>query len=112
MVNFVMLRKPHVVPPVPERFWAPGHRTHCVTGESWDVGCQFEVVDGVHGKVLRMVEGGVTGYESFYIEERHLNPEEWKDGWTANAGTPRFWDTLHISRENMLAVMEWAKGKL
>ena len=113
MVNFARSIKPHVIPAVAERFCAQGQRTHCTTGEIWAVRCVFEVIDGQHGKVLRLAEGGVTGHESFYISG------EVRDGlldevgpWCANAITPRHWDGLVIDAENMTAVRTWAKEKI
>lgn len=115
MVSFAKLMKPHVIAAVPERFWVQGTRTNCSTGESKIIGCQFEVQQGTHGKVLQIVDGGVTGYESFYIsgyKAPDLIVFSGLGHWLACAGTKDRWDELLIDAENMNALRVWAKGKL
>lgn len=110
------LIKPRVIPAVPERFQVKGKRTHCSTGEVKHVACVMELEFSERGVVLKMVEGGVTGYESMYVYGSHAAPDVLerlgKKPWWANAGTKGSWDELEIDEENMAALTVWVKEKL
>ena len=73
-------------------FWSPpacaGHK-----GEWW----------------IRIIEGGVTGYESCRVE--WVLKEELSGVWLACAGTDNRWDTLLITKHEMGHVRCWLKRK-
>lgn len=86
-----------------------GIRTSCVTGERRPVHLVFEIVPSSWspGKtVLAIAQGGVTGYESFTLDDRTLRGMS--GHWPANVLTegPDGWDGLAVFAE----VMEGVRG--
>ncbi len=77
-----------------------GVRTRLPSGEPREVELVVELRDGHSGKVFAVVEGWVTGYESFYVEDM-LNGPIPLDGWGACAGTDHRWDRLMIPFDQM-----------
>jgi len=59
------------------------------------------LVEGKDGAVIKILEGGVTGYESFYLADY----KPWPDGWCACAGTDGRWDTLVISKDDLASAI-------
>lgn len=119
-MHFANLIRPHRIPPVPERFCVKGIRTHNRTKEKTAVRCVFEVRfvdshDGNSGWVLKIVEGGVTGFESFYLTgplaTRNVLNEMAKRGWAANFGGMGY-DALDIDADNMEALARWVREQL
>lgn len=87
-----------------------GIRTSCVTGERRPVHLVFEIVPSSWspGKmVLTIAQGGVTGYESFTLDDRTLRGMSGR--WPANVLTegPGGWDGLEVSEEAMRTVREF-----
>ena len=79
-----------------------------MTGEKQQVELEWEVEEGLHGKVFRLV-GGPTGYESFYIDfdgkcDTRTGLMK-KKGWCACMGDVGFkfprYDKLVIPAEEM-----------
>jgi hypothetical protein len=64
--------------------------------------------------ILKVLEGGVTGYESMYLESPNVE-EVLAHGWNACAGTVGRWDALFIPPESIqrvllaFAVTKWTK---
>jgi hypothetical protein len=65
-----------------------------------------------------IVDGGVTGYESFCISKVDLDETEktkermLKDGWSACAGTEGRWDRLFIPADSMKEIYNsWERQK-
>jgi hypothetical protein len=56
-------------------------------------------------KVLSIIEGGVTGYEGFYIKDASIARMR-IGGWTACMGTASRWDRLMVSAESMGKVFD------
>jgi hypothetical protein len=81
---------------------------------SKDIESEVEVIVRIedhrseHGGVIfRIVEGGVTGWESFFVTDRNLRAT-CLDGWNACAGTRGRWDSLFIPPDQMrLAFDQW-----
>lgn len=66
------------------------------------------IVESEGEKVLKIEEGGVTGYESFYLS--HAEIKNLCDyGWLACMGTPGSWDRLFISGLEMKKALEFFK---
>ena len=82
-----------------------GERTSCCTGRTKHVRLVLE--DYYSASLgewwVRIVEGGVTGYESANVER--LLKYGRGSGWLACAGTKMSWDTLEISQSEMAQVI-------
>lgn len=80
-------------------------RTSCLTGKSKVVEVKIDRVyhESLNSGWIRIVSGGVTGYESM----REDNVKEMTEGWCACAGTKNRWDTLFIPAEEMLQIADW-----
>lgn len=70
----------------------------------------FELTTGQmsaeRGPVFRIVDGGVTGYESFYLND--FNPSSTKDvTWVACMGTWQSWDQLVVPDESMRKMFDY-----
>lgn len=89
-------------------------RRNCSTGEETST----EVTLGLYANVLRIIDGGITGYESFYIDDTSekvlkklglgdLSIVQGKPsgtlrhGWVACAGSKDHWDSLFVSSSSM-----------
>jgi hypothetical protein len=107
-MNFAKLIKPGIIPAVPERFRLKGKRTHASTGEERFVVCTAEIT--ADRRALYIVEGGVTGHESFLLEPRNMDTIA--EGWCACAGTTDRWDKLEFDAENMTALVAWIRVSL
>lgn len=78
-----------------------GILTNCVTSEEKEVELEY-LIELRDGKRIFSLLNGVTGWESFCIDSEYSNIEEMKEcGWLACAGTPRRYDKLFISAEEM-----------
>lgn len=60
----------------------------------------FELIASSGEPWLKIVDGGVTGYESISIKDL-LRHEDWSTGWSCCAGTKGRWDSLRINGEDM-----------
>lgn len=110
-MNFEDLTTPGAIPPVPERFRMKGTRTHATTDAKRSVRCEAELRDRGNGEfALWIVEGGVTGFESFVVSEQVLN--DIANGWLACAGTKDRWDRLEFDAANCVALVAWIRNKL
>lgn len=75
------------------------HRTNCSTGEKtfeWHR-AKIKLSPSV-GWCVELTPG-ITGYESFIIEDFMRKPPE--AGWHACAGTPGSWDTLFVPQAEL-----------
>ena len=81
------------------------YRTRLNTNDTRKVSVTFRVVPADQKQLgnpsLEEVEGGVTGYESFYIDQYIRWLDLMNFGWRACAGTPGSWDELWIPAESM-----------
>jgi len=94
-------------------FWEPplskikGIRTNCVTGAEKENELEYEIreVGWKPNSKAFFLHGGVTGYESFLLEDVDV---QWmaEKGWRACAGTQNRWDSLYIPAEEMRRVFE------
>jgi len=86
---------------------ATAKRTDAFSGEERDTIVTIRLRDTDYGKVLEIVRGGVTGYESFYLDHymglRHSG--HLMNGWLACAGTKNRWDKLEISESEMVEAL-------
>lgn len=57
------------------------------------------------GTFFYIEEGGVTGYESFYLEDALIS-DLCARGWSACAGTEGRWDSMFISGAEMRRALE------
>lgn len=74
-------------------------RTDCMSGLSTQHPVTLVIEDGKAGLVVRIIKGGVTGYESFYLSSWNKHPPH--TDWIACVGTKGRWDRLEISSEEM-----------
>jgi len=109
VVDFNKLIKPHVIKPVAERFCVRGIRTKHNAPDIRYVRCVFEFTKKESGWTAVMVEGGVTGFESF-TDSAEL--DVLTRGWTACFGTRGSWDKLEIEAAAMTALVGWIKEKI
>ena len=73
----------------------------CRTGEKRDVEVDYEIAFVKGERIFRLI-GGVTGYESFYIDNEYTNLAAMcEGGWLACAGTKDRYDRLTIPAEEM-----------
>jgi len=94
-------------------------RGNCSTGKESSVEVTFEL----EGAVLSIVKGGVTGFESFYVDDRskailkkmgleHLPIAQGhcsdviEHGWMACGGTKGRWDSLFVPATSIQEVAE------
>lgn len=66
----------------------------------------FELITSSGEPYLKIVDGGVTGYESISIKDL-LRHEDWTTGWSCCAGTKSRWDSLRISGKDMEELREY-----
>lgn len=66
--------------------WVDGYRVNCVTGERKDLKIYYRIDDGYSGKCFQILNG-VTGYESFYVQDLLRPRPETFDYWVACAMT-------------------------
>lgn len=79
-------------------------RTHCFNGSisSVEIRCSLRVLP--NGQVFAIEEGGVTGYETFYIKDfmsQRTRRGEPSCEWVACVGTRERWDRLVVSDGEM-----------
>ncbi len=81
-------------------------RTDCVTKEQREVSIGLELEQGVHGPIISITKGSVTGYESFYYEDflKHWDKDK---AWCACAGMTGKWDKLEIPSSEMIKAMNF-----
>lgn len=83
-----------------------GLRTNCLTGKTEDVELIYSV-RGRNNKRLFRLHGGVTGYESFYIEDAGMSLDDLMNyGWVACAGIKDGQDKLVIPAPEMRRVLK------
>ena len=102
-----------------------GTRVCCLTSKArkvdlaWQVARQetddedpgTEGLKAFNGRLIFQLEGGPTGYESFYIDEDGANLRMMAaKGWTACFGTKDRWDRLEIAATAMAKVEAAVKG--
>ena len=56
--------------------------------------------------ILEIAEGGVTGYESFFLVEKSIVRMAYED-WTACMGTPGVWDKLVVPWTSMRIIYDY-----
>ena len=91
-----------------EKIAVPAKRTRVATdGLEEDVVVQISVYeDHEDGYTLRIVEGGVTGYESYCLDENTVDRNMGRD-WIACMGTKGRWDRLVVPWSSMKTVYEY-----
>lgn len=88
-----------------------GIRTDAWSREVREVELKYEIRKSYNEKddAFFIIEGGVTGYESFIIEDDNLNRMALK-GWTACMGTftgpSGRWDKLMVEADEMKKVLD------
>lgn len=81
-----------------------GILTDCNDGKETIVDLEYEIEER-DGRRLFQLLNGVTGYESFYIDQDNANLNRMKEkGWLACAGTKGRWHRLFIPAEEMMRV--------
>ena len=80
----------------------PATRTDCHSNKAKSVLVTFGLTDRPSGLVIHIINGGVTGYESFYLKSFKRG-----SAWCACFGTENVWDRLEISKENMTVVIDF-----
>ena len=82
-------------------------RTHCVTGVKTvvDIVLEKRWYESLDGWSIWIIEGGVTGYESFMFDNM-----DWSTAWSACAGTRDRWDELLVSADEMKKIYEEMKN--
>jgi hypothetical protein len=80
-------------------------RTHHTSSVTREVQLTVEVNDRELGKAFEVVQGGVTGYEGFYLEGVPL-ADVFARGWCVCIGTPGRWDTLYVLGAEMKRAFE------
>ncbi len=75
----------------------------CYGAREWrKVRVTLALREGPQGTILQVIGGGVTGFESFYLNGMTSWSEKHQDQqWVACAGTVGQWDTLCISALEM-----------
>ncbi len=78
-------------------------RRACSGACEWsDVTVTLALREDLHGTVLEVTDGCVTGYESFYLNGMTSWSAKWQaQAWTACAGMTGSWDTLRICASEM-----------
>jgi len=71
-------------------------------GQTREVSLKWEVLDRPHGYAF-MLRGGVTGFESFYVNSY---PGLFEADWWACAGSTGRWDSLVISKAEMMKIRQ------
>ncbi len=78
-----------------------GILTNCVTNEEREVELEY-VISLRNGERIFSLLNGVTGWESFHIDNQYTNLNDMKEsGWLACIGTPRKYDKLFVPAEEM-----------
>lgn len=92
----------------PDFFAKPikGFRTNCITGHKEEVSLKYLFETRPDGRTIFTLFGGVTGYESFTIDEYLDLDMCFSKGWYACAGTKGRWDSLFIPAEEMVSAFE------
>ena len=76
-----------------------GILTDCIDGTVREVEVDYKIYESNGRKAFQLI-GGVTGYESFYLDSEYLD-KMLENGWTACAGTKNKYDRLFIPAEEM-----------
>jgi hypothetical protein len=80
-------------------------RTSAFTAVETEVSIDCEVRKGHDGKDwIYIVNGGITGYESMPLDE--LDKAISSDGWLANFGTRRRWDSMLVPSHELMFLKE------
>lgn len=87
-----------------------GILTDCVTNKESIIELEYEINEKDDHSLVFQLINGVTGYESFYIDD-YAEENMPMFGWLACAGTPKRWDTLFIPAEEMKKVFDELKIK-
>ncbi len=87
-----------------------GILTNCVTNKESTIELKYEINERDNHELVFRLINGVTGCESFYIDE-YAKENMPMFGWLACAGTPKRWDTLFIPAEEMKKVFDKLKNK-
>ena len=83
-----------------------GVLTSCRNGKVREIEVGYEIITQEGKKIFQLI-GGVTGYESFYIDSKYTPIDKMiMNGWTANAGTKNKYDNLFIPAKEMKKVLE------
>ena len=77
-----------------------GILTDCVTNKEKEVELKYQINENDRHELIFKLLNGVTGYESFYIDE-YAKENMPKFGWLACMGTENRWDKLFIPAEEM-----------
>lgn len=80
-------------------------RTHQTTAQQSIVMLTFECRFRDNLPVVAIADGGVTGYESVYLDDYFLDATRAR-GWWACAGTPGRYDSLFVPAKEMRAVFD------
>ena len=83
-----------------------GILTDCIDGEVQEIEIDYEIVERDGHKIFKLI-GGVTGYESFYLDSEYTRLGKiMENGWNACAGTKGKYDKLFIPAEEMRNALE------
>jgi len=87
-------------------------RVDCIDDSSRIVFIQWAIITREEGEpIFRIIKGGVTGYESFYVDqffspEGEFRPNRANHSFYLCAGTPSRWDSLYISSDDVWQIEE------
>ena len=82
-----------------------GILTDCRDGTVREIEVDYEIFEKDGHKIFQLI-GGVTGYESFYLDSKYTRLDKMlENGWTACAGTKNKYDELFIPAEEMRAAI-------
>ena len=82
-----------------------GILTNCLTNKESIVELEYEITETDKHELMFKILNGVTGYESFYIDD-YAQVNMPKFGWMACAGTQNKYDKLFIPAEEMKKALE------
>ncbi len=95
-----------------------GILTDCIDGSKKKIELKYEIKKNYEGRRIFCLLNGVTGYESFIIDNGYIDLPEWiktsflnnpiermcEKGWLACAGTKGKYDRLYIPASEMKKV--------
>jgi len=87
-----------------------GILTNCLTNKESIIELEYEIIETDKHKPIFKIFNGVTGYESFYIDD-YAQENMPKFGWMACAGTQNKYDKLFIPAEEMKKALETMSPK-
>lgn len=92
-----------------------GVLTDCITGKESVVDLDYEIFTHDGLRYFQLING-VTGFESFYIDDYKSSKTDTdklerirKNGWRACVGTKEVWDELYITSEEMTKALDGVK---